>query len=66
MNKSIIKEALKAGITLETNNLRNNKKKINLNLFIDEVSKLRFSLQLPDAVRVCRDKFFKSTFVQGN
>lgn len=60
MNKSIIKEALKAGIKLETNDFRYNQEKININLFINEVSKLRFSLHLPDAVRVCRDKFFNS------
>ena len=63
MNKSIIKEALKAGIKLENNNFRYNKKKININLFIHEVSKLRFSLQLPDAVRICREKFFNSAIV---
>lgn len=60
MNKSIVKEVLKAGIKLETNNFKYNEKEINLNLFINEVSKLRFSLQLPDAVRVCREKFFNS------
>lgn len=58
MNKLIIKEAFKAGIKLENGNLVFNSQRVNINIFINEVTKLRFSIPIQQAVTLCKTKLF--------
>lgn len=58
MNKAIIKEAVKSGITLYGNHFVYNSTKVDVNRFLYEVSKLKFCHSIPLCVEICKKELF--------
>ncbi|MGD8782030.1 MAG: hypothetical protein PVH88_24090 [Ignavibacteria bacterium] len=59
MNKAILKEAIKSGIKVDTNNVVYNSRSMDINKFLYEVTKLQFTRPLSICVNICKEKFFK-------
>ena len=65
MNKTILKEAVKSGIKLENNYFVHNSARVDINKFLFEVTKIKFTHSLRESINISKEKLFKDIKVKS-